>query len=273
MTTETITKLHESNRAAWNEGAIRYAEEVESDIHFLRDGGANFCPPEFPYLQDLEQWCGRAIHLQCAGGRDTLSLWNVGAKEVVGIDISDTMIECAQRKSEALQAPATWYRSDVLQTPIELDGTADLVYTGRGALIWIMYIDAWATVPARLLKPGGALYIFDGHPLTWVWDADADHYKLDARYGNYFSTTVEPEQGWSPNYIGDIGVPTEQQVVKYERQWNLGQIVSAVAAAGLRIERLEEHGETYWDQFPQMLPELVGRLPNTFSLLARKPEA
>jgi SAM-dependent methyltransferase len=269
--TDTTTELHESNRAAWNEGALRYAEEVESDIAFLRDGGTNFCPPEFRYLENLGQWCGRAIHLQCAGGRDTLSLWNLGAKEVVGVDISDTMIECARIKSESLHASASWYRSDVLQTPQELNGTADLVYTGRGALCWIMDIGAWAAVAARLLKLGGALYIFDGHPLCWVWDADADHYKLDARYGNYFSTQIEPDQGWSPTYIGDIGIPPEQQTTKYERQWTLGQIINAVIDAGLRIERVEEHPETYWNQFPNMPPALVRRLPNTFSLLARKP--
>jgi SAM-dependent methyltransferase len=271
--TDTTSELHESNRAAWNEGALRYAEEVESDIAFLREGGTNFCPPEFPYLENLGQWCERAIHLQCAGGRDTLSLWNMGAKEVVGVDISDTMIDCARCKSEALNAPASWYRSDVLQTPQELNGTANLVYTGRGALCWIMDIRAWAAVPARLLKPGGALYIFDGHPLCWVWDAEADHYKLDARYGDYFSTQIEPDQGWSPTYIGDIGIPPEQQATKYERQWTLGQIINAVIDAGLRIERVEEHPDTYWNQFPHFLPELIGCLPNTFSLLARKPRA
>jgi hypothetical protein len=133
-----------------------------------------------------------------------------------------------------------------------------------------MDIQAWAAVPARLLKPGGSLYVFDGHPICWVWDGEADHYKLDARYGDYFSTQIEPDQGWSPTYIGDIGIPPEQQTTKYERQWTLGQIINAVIDAGLRIERVEEHPDTYWNQFPNMPSELIRRLPNTFSLLARK---
>ena len=76
-------------------------------------------------------WCKRAIHLQCAGGRETLSLWNQGAAEVIGVDISDTMIACAQAKSDRLRAPATWYCCDILDTPSVLNRTADLVYTGR----------------------------------------------------------------------------------------------------------------------------------------------
>ena len=85
-------------------------------------------------LGDLHGRCRRAIHLQCAGGRDTLSLWNLGADEVVGVDLSPRMIELAERLTAATGAPARWFRADVLDTPAELDGTADLVYTGRGSL-------------------------------------------------------------------------------------------------------------------------------------------
>jgi len=65
---------HQANRAAWNEAARRYECEVEADIAFLRAGGKNLLAPELRFLHDLSAWCQRAIHLQCAGGRDTLSL-------------------------------------------------------------------------------------------------------------------------------------------------------------------------------------------------------
>lgn len=268
-----IPALHEQNRAAWNEAANRYAREIESDVAFLRAGGVNFCPPEFAFLQNLGDWCGRAIHLQCAGGRDTLSLWNLGAHEVVGVDISDRMIEVARAKSALLQAPATWHRCDILDTPAELDGTADLVYTGRGALCWLMDIEAWARVVARLLKPGGRVYVFDGHPIQWVWDLNATEYRFDPdpRYADYFSTGVAVEQGWSETYIpADAVPPVAEQAKKNERQWTLAQIVNAVIAAGLTVERLGEHPDAYWNQFPHMPDDTRRRLPNTFSLLARK---
>src|SRR5437016_944096 len=95
-TMENVHEMHQQNRRAWNEGAARYEEQVERDIAFLRMGGRNFVAPEFRYLVNLGTWCRRAIHLQCAGGRDTLSLWNQGAAEVVGVDISERMIECAR---------------------------------------------------------------------------------------------------------------------------------------------------------------------------------
>ena len=174
----TPDEMHQANRAAWNEGAVRYEDQVERDIAFLRAGGKNLLAPELRSLHDLRSWCRRAIHLQCAGGRDTLSLWNHGAAEVVGVDISDRMIAVAQQKSQALGAPATWYRCDILDTPAALNGTANLVYTGRGALNWILDLAGWAQVVKRLLTPTGRLYVFEGHPLTWVWDQQATEFRL-----------------------------------------------------------------------------------------------
>ena len=40
--------------------------------------------------------------------------------------------------------------------------------------------------------------------------------------------------------------------------------------AGLRVERLQEHPDLYWNQFPQMDAERASQLPHTFSLMMRK---
>ncbi len=263
-------EMHQSNRAAWNEAAAHYAETTAERIEFLRSGGVNFEAPELPYLQNLGDWCARAIHLQCAGGTDTLSLWNLGVKEVVGVDISDDMIAIARTKSDALNAPALWFCNDILDTSHTLDGTADLVYTGRGALCWLHDMDGWAGVIARLLKPGGRLYLYDGHPLSWIWDMEAAELKLDPVYGDYFQTTVQTNQGWGPTYIGDLGKPKEELARKYETQKTFGQILNPLLQAGLRLEKMEEHPEEYWEAFPNLPKDILSRLPNTFSLLMRK---
>ena len=265
-----IEEMHASNERAWDEAAAHYETEIQADIEFLRAGGKNFCEPELAYLGDLAQWCGRAIHLQCAGGRDTLSLWNLGAQSVVGVDINARMLACATAKAQALGAPAEWVCSDILNTPRELDGTADLVYTGRGALCWLMDLDAWARVIARLLKPGGKLYVFDGHPMDWLWDGNSAHYQLYADDASYFQGAPVSSVGWPASYI-PAETQAKQPAIKWERQWMLGEIVNALLAAGLRLLRLEEHPHRYWDIFPNMPPELQDRLPHTFSLWVQKP--
>ncbi len=155
-----VPAMHAANRAAWDQAAERYEGWLAEAIELIGSGGSNLFEAEAALIGDLHGRCARAIHLQCAGGRDTLSLWNLGADEVIGVDFSPRMLELAARLTEATGAPATWVLSDVLATPQEFDGTADLVYTGRGSLIWLQDLDAWAAVVARLLSPSGRFVLF-----------------------------------------------------------------------------------------------------------------
>jgi len=259
-------RMHDANRVAWDEAAVAYEGEVDARVAFLRAGGTSFCPPERPFLRGVS---GRVVHLQCAAGQDTLSFLGIGASEVVGIDISERMIACAEATGRALGARARWIRGDVLDAPADLDGTADWVYTGRGALCWLMDLGAWAAVVARLLKPGGALYIFEGHPVAALFDTEADEVRLDPDGGDYFRAEPLPSRGWPSTYVGDV-LPGERSL-KYERAWKLSDVVNAVVGAGLALVRLEEHPEPFWNEFPRLPDEVRRRFPSTFSLLARRP--
>jgi len=266
---EEIRARHESNRRGWNEGAAHgYTPEIQTTIDFLKAGKSNLHPVERGYLGRFLSGLGLAIHLQCASGRDTLSLLNEGVLKVVGVDISDVHIDNARRISAALNAPAEWYRCDILDIPAALNGTADLVYTGRGALNWLQDLNGWAAVIARLLKPGGLASVFDGHPIVWLFDMEAETYQYNGV--DYFNH-CESGAGWPDTYIGDVGIPLEKQALKYECLWPISDVFQALTRAGLVVDHLGEHPDPYWEEFPRLKAELRGRIPNTFSLLARKP--
>ncbi len=267
---QTHKDKHQQTGIAWNVTAAIYERDEADDLTLLRSGGNSMLPAEQRFLQGLDAWCVRAVHLQCAGGTDTLSLWNLGATEVVGVDISEKMIAVAQRKSAALNVPARWFCSDVLATPHELDGSADLVYTGKGALPWMMDIHAWATVVARLLKSGGKLYIFEGHPLDWVWDMQAVTYQFSAQTGNYFDETVATDRGWPMFSDAIVEHPNKDLLHVHERQWTVGAVLNSLVTAGLQLECFEEYPDLFWNQFPNLPADLARRLPHTFSLLMRK---
>ena len=267
----TKKQMHKDTGDAWDVTAAVYERDLERDIDMLRRGDVSLQAPELGYLHDLDRWCRRAVHLQCAAGTDTLSLWKLGAAEVVGVDISARMIAVARQKALALQAPARWYCCDAIDTPHELDGMADLVYTGKGAIPWMMDIDAWARVVARLLRPGGRLYVYEGHPLDWVWDTEASEYRLSPQTGSYFAEDVAQDRSW-PITSDPIREHAEGgRLHVYERQWTLGHIMNSLVAAGLRLERFEEHPNLFWNQFPNLPADLAARLPHTFSLLMCMP--
>lgn len=264
-----IAGMHDATRAAWDEAAERYERWLPEAIELIRAGGSNLFPVEEDLLGDLSGWCRRAIHLQCAGGRDTLSLWNLGAESVMGIDYSPRLLDLARRLAEATGAPATWVEADVLAVPAELDGTADLVYTGRGSLVWVQDVDRWAATVARLLAPGGRFVLFEGHPIEWLFDVDDDGYWMATDY-DYFAGP-EASRGWSPEYIDHLSIPEERQHLKFARPWQLGQVVTALLATDLRLERVTEHPVDWSASHRDARPEERGRVPLSYSITGHKP--
>ena len=263
-----VRGMHTANRAAWDEAAERYEGWFDEAVALIRSGGTNLFGVETELVGDLHGRCRRAVHLQCAGGRDTLSLWNHGADEVVGIDFSPRMLDLAARLTAATGAPARWILADVLDTPAELDGTADLVYTGRGSLIWLGDLDAWAAVIARLLSPTGRFVLFEGHPVEWLFDADADGHWIATDY-DYFAG-AEASRGWAPEYIDHLSIEDADQSLKFARAWTLGEVITALLGADLRLERVAEYPVDWWGGHGDVRPEERGRIPLSFSVTGRR---
>ncbi len=261
--------MQRSNQAAWDEAAERYEGWFEEAVALIRSGGVNLFGAEVELIGDLHGACRRAIHLQCAGGRDTLSLWNLGADTVVGVDFSPRMLALAARLTDATGAPATWVRADVLDTPHDLDGTGDLVYTGRGSLIWLQDLDAWAAVIARLLAPTGRFVLFEGHPAEWLFDADADGRWILTDY-DYFGG-AEASKGWAPEYIDRLSIGDADQSWKFARAWTLGEIVTALLRADLRLEAVTEYPIDWWGGHDDVRAQDRGRVPLSFSITGRRP--
>lgn len=261
-------RMHAANRRAWDEAAERYEGWFTEAVDLIRLGGTNLFGAEVELIGDLHGRCRRAIHLQCAAGRDTLSLWNLGAEEVVGVDFSPRMLELADRLAVATGAPARWIHSDVLDTPNELDGTGDLVYTGRGSLIWLHDLDAWAAVIARLLSPTGRLVLFEGHPAEWLFDADESGHWMATGY-DYFGG-AEASRGWAPEYIDRLSLDDTEQSWKFARAWTLGEVITALLGADLRLEQVTEYPIDWWGGHADVRPEERGRVPLSFSVLGRR---
>ena len=264
-----MAAMHDANRAAWDEAAERYEGWFDEAVALIRSGGTNLFGVETELIGDLHGRCRRAIHLQCAAGRDTLSLWNQGADEVIGVDFSPRMLALARRLTEATGAPASWIEADVLATPHELDGTADLVYTGRGSIIWLHDLDAWAAVIARLLAPDGRFVLFEGHPVEWLFDADADGRWIATDY-DYFGG-AEASKGWEPAYIDRLSIAEPEQSWKFARAWTLGEIVTALLRADLRLEAVAEHPVDWWGGHADVRAADRGRVPLSFSVVGRRP--
>lgn len=269
--TEKENPQHQTTRAAWEIVArAKYRAEFDEHVELLLAGHHNLLDVEEEELRSLLPG-SHVIQLQCSHGLDAIGLLNAGASSIVGLDISEEMIAQAEAKALAVGArDASFIRADVLDAPNDLDGTADLVYTGRGSLPWILDLPAWAATIRRLLRPEGHVYVFEGHPLADLWDRSVE--ELVLRPGaSYFDRTAREVAGFPAGVVrrvaGGDGPPL------LERHWQPGEVINALISEGLRLESFREHPSLFWNQFPHWPDALRRRLPNSYSILAQLPDS
>jgi SAM-dependent methyltransferase len=229
------------NRENWDDRVRVHAASEFYDLPGFRAGADHLRPFE---IEELGEVAGRSLlHLQCHMGQDTLSWARRGAR-VTGLDFSPEAIGTA----EALAAEtgfadrARFVVSDVYEAATALAGERfDIVYTGLGALVWLPDLPRWAGVVASLLNEGGVLYLVEFHPFTELLDDDGTSVVRD-----YFHRDGEVFD-FPYTYTGGPALTKTAQV-----QWHhpLGDVITALAGAGLRIESLTEHATTMWPRFP-----------------------
>jgi SAM-dependent methyltransferase len=196
---------------------------------------------------------------------------------MTGLDFSGPAIEAARQLAAASGADAQFVVSELYDAPDVLGRDRfDFVCTGIGAVCWLPDIHRWGQVVAALLRPGGRLFIREGHPMLWA--IDQKRTDVLAVEHAYFET---PE----PIVWDEGGTYVETEAVfetTITHEWNhgLGETVTAVLEAGMEITGLEEHTTVPWDALPGQLESAENgelqlkdrreRLPLTYTLQARK---
>lgn len=266
----------EANRQLWDEPA---AIHPSTDFDRLEEFRAGWDPLRPFELEEMGDVSGRTLlHLQCHFGMATLAWARHGAR-VTGVDFSERAIATARSLAAELGIEASFVHSELYRLPERLVGEFDVVYTSLGAIYSLPDIDGWAAVIARHLKPGGTFYIAELHPITHVFD-DAEGVREPLVRHPYFHHPVP--RGWPVR--GSYAAPEEEVEAKVEYGWNhsLGDVVSAIAGHGLRIDFLHElpFSRFRWAPFLQrrddgnwwLADHIRGELPMIFTLRATKPE-
>jgi SAM-dependent methyltransferase len=258
--------LREQNRLSWN-AVVGAHDSHRGDLAgFLRGGSSTLFPEERSLLGDLR---GKSlVHLQCNSGADTLSLASLGAT-LTGADISDEAISSARRLSRQTGIPADFVRADVyewLATTAREGRRFDVVFSSYGVVCWLPDLESWAQGITAVLRSGGRFVLVDFHPMAQMFD---EHWNLRGSY----PSSGEPRhlaEGVG-DYVGESGggltpagfVEGVQDFGNPERchlfSWGLGEVVTAVAGAGLRILALEEYPYSNGERRFGGMRELPGR--------------
>ena len=172
----------QSNRNAWEAASEKYVREHE-DLLSQAARGSLLVASELDLLRPLMRSSPAVVHLQSGNGLDDIGLVAAGARVVIGVDFSAVAARAARRRARQLGASCAYFVAEVPGVPLQ-DECADLVYSGKGALIWMSDLDRWARDVARLLRPAGHLFIYEGHPLVplWTWNKETPGIRLDRSY-------------------------------------------------------------------------------------------
>jgi SAM-dependent methyltransferase len=172
------------------------------------------------------------LHLPCGTGEVSAELIALGAL-VTGVDSSEQALAAARERAP----DGVFFQAELHDLPLQLRrGRFNVVYAGEGTLAAVQDLDAFASGVAAALRKNGRLILYDWHPV---------------------SLCVEPVGlRWRESYFS-------------EGLWRLGQVVTAIAQAGLTLQELEE--------LPPPPSEAGGRLdprlPTELLLSGTKTEA
>ena len=264
----------EINRARWDELVPHHRDSEFYDLDSFLAGRQTVDDIVLERLGDVDG--KRLLHLQCHFGIDTISLARLGA-HVTGVDFSRPAVELAADLAGQVGVDARFIEANIYDLPDILDEQFDLVFTSHGTITWLPDIDGWARVVAQYLNPGGTFVFVDSHPLTWIMKQDnVERIEFEFSYFNHGRTFAFDEDGSYTD--GAEGIQNRDS-----REWHhrTDDIVNAIVASGLTIERLGEHPVLAWRMLPFMertddglwrIPDDQVQLPLMLSIVARRPK-
>jgi len=267
------------NRRNWNSRVPAHEagygiERYVDDPHFLSEV-VRFDRERLGDITGLD-----VVHLQCHIGTDTLSLARLGARSVTGLDFSAPALEVAARLAREAGSQISFVESELYNaTSVLGDGCCDLVYTGVGALCWLPDIARWARVVADLLRPGGRLFIRDGHPMLLALSDPRPDGLLVVEFPYFEAEGVLFVEPWT--YVEHEEPLSDPESIVFNHA--LSEIIMAVKDAGLDLTSIEEHDSVPWNAMGDAMEEIGGgefrlrenprRLAASFTLRAQKPRA
>jgi len=256
-----------ANKAAWDASADYHRNNPQ-----WKQLKADICQPGFSCLDTtltatltaLPVAGKSVVQIGCNNGREILSLASLGVKTCLGIDQSPAFIQQARDLADAAGADAQFLCADIYDLPQNTPRSFDTALTTIGVLNWMPDLPRFFAILSGLLKPGGAVVIYETHPFLEMMDPTvADPDRLTFSYFKRDPFIETDPIVYDGNYQGKVPP-------SYWFLHKISDILNAVIGAGLAIERLIEHPHSIREVDYDKYENQAAQLPLCFTLNARK---
>ncbi|CAF1635450.1 unnamed protein product [Rotaria magnacalcarata] len=242
---DPLSDFVEINRRLWNDKVDYHVVSPMYDVPGFLRGKNTLNSIELDLLGEIQG--KRIIHLQCHFGLDTLSLARNGAKQVIGVDLSERTIAKAQELAIAvnLSTSARFICCNIYDIHHHLpldqpDELFDIVFASYGTVNWLPDINRWAQVVSSCLKPDGIFVMVEFHPVLDMFNYSYTH--IEQSYFNQGPIVNDFEGTYA-----DRTAPIRNQSVEWCHP--LSDVIQALIQNGLRLDTFKEFDYSPYDSF------------------------
>ncbi len=259
-------KMVAANRESWNEAAPKHKDRnLETLIgEFSAPGHSSLDPIETARWQALGVGGKDVAHLCCNNGQELISVKNLGAGRCVGFDNAEQFLDQGRAIAGAAGAQVEFVHGDVHHVPAAYDDVFDVAFATIGAICWFPKVHDYIAVAARLLRPGGCVFLYEHHPIEAMFDPFDDVDPPKWRH-SYFKQDPWVDTDGLDYFDGE----SYQSKPLYTFPHTLSEIIMACIDNGLAIERFDEYPHDLSPSYAH-LERLEAKLPLSFILIARK---
>ncbi|WP_053373182.1 class I SAM-dependent methyltransferase [Paenibacillus sp. FJAT-27812] len=250
-------ELAKANKAAWETKAYQAwtqyfgaPEELAAELkrehkHHLRYW--------LKYIGDPAS--KRMVNLLGSHGRKAISLALLGA-DVTVVDISEENRLYAMQTAAAAGVKLDYICSDVLNIPDEESlGEFDIVLMEFGILHYFTDLNSIFSVVRRRLGRNGRFILTDFHPFARAW---MNTNNLKHPTGHYFDDRIKEGEVAFAKLLPEEDRSELGKVLV--RGWTVGEIITAIGAAGLFIRAFEEIPSPTDARFPEFYTLIADRM-------------
>ncbi|MBD3107032.1 class I SAM-dependent methyltransferase [Bacillus sp. AGMB 02131] len=262
--TEIVRFLHNKQQAltaqneqAWNQNnyqalLARYGQPKEV-AEKIKQNPEWRIYPFGQYMPDLKD--KKVLHLLGSNGVKATAMALLGA-DVTVVDFSQENAKFANELAHEAEVDIHYIVSDVFSIS-EMHGEFDYVLMELGVLHYFITLEPLMHLIKDKLAVGGHFILHEFHPIsTKLITSSGKKHKVT---GNYFAPELTYQSVAFSKHMPD-GVQ-EELMQTVQRKWTIGELVTSVAASGLRIHSLQEE--------PNHKIHDIG-LPKTYTLIAEK---
>ncbi|MFD0986160.1 class I SAM-dependent methyltransferase [Methyloligella solikamskensis] len=269
MSRKTTKAFTAANKAAWETSAPLHAEgEAWEQLlaSAARPGFSVLDTHLTSVLRGLDLSGKSAVQIGCNNARELLSLAALGIEPALGIDQSGSFLAQGRQLADAAGLSPQLLEADVYDLPAGL-GSFDLGLITIGVLNWMPDLPEFFRIAAGLLKPGGALVIYETHPLLEMFDPAAEK-PYEPAFSYFERRPHEVTEA-----IAYDGQDHGEGETGYWFVHGLGEIVTACIQAGIGIVSLQEFAHTIREPEYDIYEGRTAQIPMCYCLVGRKTGA